>query len=192
MAQLVEFFGDSRVADTAALLRGDLPQQLDRLLLTSHSVSEIYSRLGEFLLQAVAVDGMWLGSPDENEQVQYHYSAGDGVAEFLDSGTILLDQNADSPLAHAWRTGMPQFARRLDGSSNLLPGAFWLERGLRFGWRSSCAIPIAGEAGKRDILILYSKRPDVLWQRIYTAICAAVAQPARLRVGTAAAIGRDA
>ena len=159
MAQLVEFFGDSSVAGMPALLHGDLPQQLDRLLLTSHSVSELYARLGEFLLQAVAVDGMWLGSPDENEQVQYHYSAGDGVAEFLGSETILIDQNADSPLAHAWRTGTPQFACDWTDQSNHLPGDFWRERGLRFGWRSSCAIPIAGESGKRDILILYSKRP---------------------------------
>ena len=68
MAQLIEFFGDGRVENTPALLREDLPQQLDRLLLTSHSVAELYSRLGEFLLQNVAVDGMWLGSPDENER----------------------------------------------------------------------------------------------------------------------------
>ena len=159
MAQLVEFFGDSRVESTPALLRGDLPQQLNRLLLTSHSVAELYSRLGEFLLQAVAVDGMWLGSPDEHERVEYQYSAGNGVAEFLESETILIDENLDSPLALAWRTGTPQFASDWTDSRSHLPGDFWRKRGLRFGWRSSCAIPIAGESGKRDILILYSKRP---------------------------------
>jgi diguanylate cyclase (GGDEF)-like protein/PAS domain S-box-containing protein len=160
MAQLVEFFGDRRVVSTPAFLRGDLPMHLDRLLLTSRSVSELYSRLGEFLLHAVAVDGMWLGSPDENEQVQYHYSAGDGVAEFLDTETILIDENVDGPLARAWRTGVPQFACDWTDQSKPLPSAFWRERGLQFGWRSSCAIPIAGESGKRDILILYSKRPQ--------------------------------
>ncbi|MFZ0519042.1 MAG: EAL domain-containing protein [Acidobacteriaceae bacterium] len=159
MAQLVEFFGDRRVESTPALLRDDLPEQLDRLLLTSRSVSELYSCLGEFLLQNVAVDGMWLGSPDENERVQSHYSAGDGVAEFLDPETILIDENSDSPLAHAWRTGIPQIASDWTVKESHLPGAYWRERGLRFGWRSSCAIPIAGESGKRDILILYSKRP---------------------------------
>ena len=156
--KLVEFLGGSHVARTPALLRGTLPQQLDRLLLTSHSVAELYSRLGEFLLRAGAVNGMWLGSPDENGQVQYHYSAGEGVAEFLDTETILIDENADSPLAHAWRTGTPQFACDWTDPSNQLPSAFWRERGLQFGWRSSCAIPISGESGKRDILILYSKR----------------------------------
>lgn len=159
MAQLVEFFGDSRVENTPPLLRGDLPQQLDRLLLTSRSVAELYSRLGEFLLQTVVVDGMWLGSPDENERVQYQYSAGNGVAEFLEGETILIDDNLDSPLARAWRTSTPQFASDWTDSRSHLPGIFWRERGLRFGWRSSCAIPIAGESGKRDILILYSKRP---------------------------------
>ncbi len=159
MAQLVELFGNGLTATTPALLSGDLPQQLDRLLLTSHSVTELYSRLGEFLLQTVAVDGMWLGSPDENGQVQYHYFAGDHVATFLGTDAILIDENADSPLAHAWRTGIPQFASDWTMKENHLPCAFWRERGLLFGWRSSCAIPIAGECGKRDILILYSKRP---------------------------------
>ncbi|HTU51692.1 MAG TPA: EAL domain-containing protein [Acidobacteriaceae bacterium] len=159
MAQLVEFFGDSRIENTPPLLRGDLPQQLDRLLLTSRSVSELYSRLGEFLLQIVAVDGMWLGSPDEHGRVQYHHSAGDGVAEFLGTEAILIDENANSPLAHAWRTGTPEFACDWTDPRSHLPGEFWRERGLRFGWKSSCAIPIAGESGKRDIFILYSKRP---------------------------------
>ncbi len=159
MAQLVEFFDDRHVSGTPALLNGDLPQHLDRLLLTSHSVAELYARLGEFLLHSVGVDGMWLGSPDENEQVQHHYSAGDGVSEFLDTETILIGENVDSPLAHAWRTGTPQFACDWMDQSTPLPSAFWRERGLQFGWRSSCAIPITGESGKRDILILYSKRP---------------------------------
>ena len=129
MAQLVEFFGDRRVESTPALLRDDLPEQLDRLLLTSRSVSELYSCLGEFLLQNVAVDGMWLGSPDENERVQSHYSAGDGVAEFLDTETILIDENSDSPLAHAWRTGIPQIASDWTVKESHLPGAYWRERG---------------------------------------------------------------
>ena len=95
----------------------------------------------------------------KTKRVQSHYSAGDGVAEFLDTETILIDENSDSPLAHAWRTGIPQFASDWTVKESRLPGAFWRERGLRFGWRSSCAIPITGESGKRDILILYSKRP---------------------------------
>lgn len=158
MAQLVEFLSDSRVASTPALLHGDVPQQLDRLLLTSRSVTEIYSRLGEFLLQSVAVDGMWLGSPDDNKKICSHFAAGEGVAEFLGDEPILVDENAESPLAHAWRMGVPQFASDWTDGQNHMPDGFWRERGLRFGWRSSCAIPISGESGKRDILILYSRR----------------------------------
>jgi len=160
MAQFIQFFDGSRVSGTPALLHDNLLQQLNRLLLTSHSVGELYSRLGEFLVESVAVDGMWLGSPDENERVQCHYSVGDGVTEFLDAETILIDENIDSPLARAWRTGVPQFACDWTDQSQPLPSEFWRERGLQFGWRSSCAIPITGESGKRDILILYSKRPQ--------------------------------
>jgi diguanylate cyclase (GGDEF)-like protein/PAS domain S-box-containing protein len=159
MAQLVETFGDGHSSSLLAIPLGDLPQQLDRLLLTSPSVSELYSRLGEFLLQTVAVDGVWLGSPDDEEKVHCHFSAGEGVAEFLKAETIRIVDNADSPLARAWQTGIPQFASDWEDKRNHLPGAFWRDRGLRFGWRSSCAVPISGDAGKRDVLILYSRRP---------------------------------
>jgi diguanylate cyclase (GGDEF)-like protein/PAS domain S-box-containing protein len=160
MAQLVEFFGDFQSRDLLAISQGDLPQQLDRLLLTVPSISELYSRLGEFLLQVVAVDGVWLGSPDEEEKVRCHFLAGAGVEEFLAASPILIDQNSDSPLAQAWRTGIPQFAFDWRNEQDRLPNPFWRERGLRFGWRSSCAIPISGAGGKRDILVLYSKRPN--------------------------------
>ena len=160
MAQLVEFFGDFQSRDLLAISQGDLPQQLDRLLLTVPSISELYSRLGEFLLQVVAVDGVWLGSPDEEEKVRCHFLAGAGVEEFLAASPILIDQNSDSPLAQAWRTGIPQFAFDWRNEQDRLPNPFWRERGVRFGWRSSCAIPISGAGGKRDILVLYSKRPN--------------------------------
>ena len=163
MAQLAKFFGDFQSRDDddlPAILQGDLPQLLDRLLLTVPSISELYSRLGEFLLQAVAVDGVWLGSPDEEEKVRCHFSAGAGVKEFLAAGPVLIDENSDSPLDRAWRTGVPQFALDWTDDRDRLPSAFWRERGLRFGWRSSCAIPISGTAGKHDILVLYSKRPN--------------------------------
>jgi PAS domain S-box-containing protein len=159
MAQPVEFFRDGRSSSPLGISQGDLPQQLDRLLLTSPSISEFYSRLGEFLLQTVAVDGVWLGSPDDQEKVHCHFLAGEGVARFLEAETIWIDDNADSPLARAWRTGIPQFVSDWTDQRNHLPGAFWRERGLRFGWRSSCAIPISGDAGKRDVLILYSRHP---------------------------------
>jgi diguanylate cyclase (GGDEF)-like protein/PAS domain S-box-containing protein len=159
MAQPVEFFRDGRSSSLLWISQGDWPQQLDRLLLTSPSISELYSRLGEFLLQTVAVDGVWLGSPDDQEKVHCHFSAGEGVARFLEAETIWIDDNADSPLARAWRTGIPQFASDWTDQRNHLPGAFWRERRLRFGWRSSCAIPISGDAGKRDVLILYSRHP---------------------------------
>ncbi len=160
MAQLVEFFGDFQSRDLLAISQGDMPQQLNRLLLTVPSISELYSRLGEFLLQVVAVDGVWLGSPDKEEKIHCHFSAGAGVEEYLAAGAILIDENSDSPLDRAWRTATPEFALDWKNEQDRLPNPFWRERGLRFGWRSSCAIPISGAGGKRDILVLYSKRPN--------------------------------
>ncbi|MHB1840081.1 MAG: bifunctional diguanylate cyclase/phosphodiesterase [Acidobacteriaceae bacterium] len=158
MAHRVEFFGDFQPHDLLAISQRDLPQLLDRLLLTVPSISELYSRLGEFLLHVVKVDGVWLGSPDEEEKVRCHFSAGAGVEKYLAAETIRIDRKSDSPLDRAWRTGIPQFALDWTDDQDHLPNAFWRERGLRFGWRSSCAIPISGAGGKRDILVLYSKR----------------------------------
>ncbi|MHB1935265.1 MAG: EAL domain-containing protein [Acidobacteriaceae bacterium] len=158
MAQLVELFGDCPTSGPLAIQQGDLPQQLDRLLLTVPSVSDLYSRLGEFLLKVVAVDAVWLGSPDDHGKVRCHFTAGAGIEEYLAAETIQIDGKSDSPLARAWRTATPQFALDWTDEREHLPGAFWRERGLRFGWRSSCAIPVSGAAGKRDILVLYSKR----------------------------------
>jgi diguanylate cyclase (GGDEF)-like protein/PAS domain S-box-containing protein len=161
MAQIIEFSGDSPASGPlATIARGDLPQQLDRLLLTVSSISELYSLLGNFLLEVVGVEGVWLGSPDEQKKVRCHFTAGAGVEEFLSAATILLDDNADSPVARAWRTSIPQLALDWADDQDHLPSAYWRERGLRFGWRSSCAIPISGTAGKCDILVLYSKRPN--------------------------------
>ncbi|MGO8720696.1 MAG: EAL domain-containing protein [Acidobacteriaceae bacterium] len=140
--------------------RLDLPQQLDRLLLTVPSVSTLYSRLGDFLLDVVEVDGVWLGSPDEKGTVHYDFSAGAGVGEYLSGATIRIAASPDTPLARAWHTGIPEFLPDWMENDNSVPSPYWRKRGLRFGWRSSCAIPISGAAGKRDILILYSKRPN--------------------------------
>jgi diguanylate cyclase (GGDEF)-like protein/PAS domain S-box-containing protein len=169
MAQLVEFSLDPPASDPLAISRGSLPKQLDHLLLTVPSISALYSLLSKFLLEVVELDGVWLGSLDEQEQVTCHFSAGEGVAEFLSTGTIALDENLDSPVARAWRTNIPQFVLDWADDQEHLPCAYWRERGLHFGWRSSCAIPVSGAAGKRDVLVLYSKRPrffgkGYIWQ----------------------------
>ncbi len=158
MAQLVESFGDRQSSEPFTIPFGDLPQRLDRLMLTVPSISELYSRLGDFLLHVVKVDGVWLGSPDEQKKVLCHFSAGEGVERFLSAGAIQIDENSNGPLARAWRTRIPQFALDWTDDQDHLPSAFWRERGLRFGWRSSCAIPVSGTGGQRDILVLYSKR----------------------------------
>ena len=97
MAQLVESFGDRQSSEPFTIPFGDLPQRLDRLLLTVPSISELYSRLGDFLLHVVKVDGVWLGSPDEQKKVLCHFSAGEGVERFLSAGAIQIDENSNGP-----------------------------------------------------------------------------------------------
>lgn len=159
MAQLVEIFGDPHSSGPFAIPRSDLAQQLDRLLLTVPSVSVLYSRLGEFLMNIVELDGVWLGSPDEQGYMHYDFLVGEGVEEYLSGAPIRIGEIPDTPLALAWHSGIPQFLSDwMENDSSVSP-PYWRERGLRFGWRSSCAFPVTGAAGNRDVLILYSKRP---------------------------------
>ncbi len=164
MAELIKTFENFSLSDAAIAQVGELPAQLDRLLLTVPSIATLFPLLADFLLNIVEVDGVWLGAPDEQQAVAYHFVAGEGVQEFLAGGTIRIDDNPHSALSLAWRTGIPQFALDWTSPENPLPGGFWLERGLRFGWRSSCAVPVSGNAGQRDILILYSKRQNFFAQ----------------------------
>lgn len=135
----------------------DLPIKLDRLLLNSVSTAELYSRLTEFLLQISGIDGVWLGSPNPNGLVQHHFVSGDGMEEYLKGKAIYLSPSSVSPLHRCLKTGKPEYINDWANPEEPGPMAYWRERGLRFGWRSSCAIPVSSSGGDQDVLILYSK-----------------------------------
>lgn len=136
----------------------ELTTQLDQLLLTVPSLASLYPRLAEFLLQSVEVNGMWLGTPDRDGKIRHVFTAGEGVAEFLAGGPV-HPKSTDSPLATACETGEPQFVLDWAADHGFLPSPFWRKRGLIFGWRSSCIVPIDRRQGQRDILVLYSRTP---------------------------------
>lgn len=141
----------------------ELPTQLDHLLLTVPSLAALYPRLSDFLLRTVEVDGVWLGSRDDQGRVRHHFAAGEGVEEYLAGGTI-QPKRTDGPLTRAWRTGDPQFIADWAAKDGFQPSSFWRNRGLSFGWRSSCIVPVDSADGKREMLVLYSKRPHFFAQ----------------------------
>jgi diguanylate cyclase (GGDEF)-like protein/PAS domain S-box-containing protein len=146
----------------------ELPAQIDHLLLTSPTVEELYSRLMDFLMQIDGIAGAWLGHPDEQGVVHPKASGGAMTAEYLSGAPVYLLDNLDSPLARAWITGETQCIADWADLREIGDLSFWRERGLHFGWRSSCAIPIIhGSTQQRDALLLYSKevnffaRPEI-------------------------------
>lgn len=141
----------------------ELPAQLDHLLLTAPTVAALYSRLTQFLLNTPGIAGVWLGSPDEQDNVRYHITAGDGVEEYLSGGTICLRDYPDNPIARACATGRPQFFADW-ADPKVFRSPFWRERGVRFGWRSSCAVPVIVTGTQRDVLTLYSKQVNFFAQ----------------------------
>lgn len=141
----------------------ELPAELDHLLLTAPTVAALYSRLTEFLLRTPGVAGVWLGSPDEEDIVRYHFTAGDGVEQYLAGGPISLRDYPDNPIARACTTGQPQFFADW-ADPKVFRSPFWRERGVRFGWRSSCAIPVIVTGEQRDVLTLYSKQVNFFAQ----------------------------
>ncbi len=147
----------SQEQESAHRLR-ELPFQLDRLLLLVTSIDMLYPCLAEFLLKTVAIDGLWLGTPSQDGTIHHAFVCGDGVTEYLAGNVIHLRENLHSPLLRSWKTGEPEYTNNWADPDDPGLTAFWRERGLRFGWRSSCAVPVTGSAGQRDILVLYSKR----------------------------------
>lgn len=141
----------------------ELPSQLDHLLLTAPTVAALYARLTEFLLNTPGIAGVWLGSPDERDIVRYHFTAGEGVEEYLAGGPIQLRDYPDNPIARACATGQPQFFADW-ADPKVFRSPFWRERGVRFGWRSSCAIPVIVTGAQRDVLTLYSKQVNFFAQ----------------------------
>lgn len=142
----------------------DLPVELDRLLLAVPSTTALYPQLSEFLLRVVKVDGLWLGAPDQHGLMQFHFAAGEGVEEYLSPGGIRLGGNPHCPMTFAWNTGVPQFVPDWTDPNSQSLTPFWRERGLATGWRSSCAIPVAGATVQRYVLILYSKEVNFFGQ----------------------------
>ncbi len=138
--------------------------QLDQMLVAVPTIAELYPRLMDFLLQIDGVDGGWLGHPDEQGIVHPEAESDAATGKYLDGAPIYLLDNLDSPLARAWITGEAQFLTDWSKPGEMKPLPFWRERGLRFGWRSSCAVPVTGVTGHRDILLLYSKQLDFFGQ----------------------------
>lgn len=147
----------SEARESAHRLR-ELSAKLDQLLLSVTSIDTLYPRLAEFLLKTVAIDGLWLGTPSHDGTIHNAFAYGDGVTEYLTGNVIHLRENLHSPLLRSWKTGEPEYTNNWADPDEPGPTAFWRERGLRFGWRSSCAIPVTGTREQREILVLYSKQ----------------------------------
>lgn len=145
-----------RAASTSQTL--ELPIQLDHLLLTVPSIAALYSRLTEFLLRIPGIAGAWLGSCDPQGVMRAYFSAGEGVQVYVAGEPFPLMEYPDNPITRAWTTGQPHFLGDWEGEGKKLRNSYWQQRGMEYGWRSSCSIPFEAAGKQRDILTLYSKR----------------------------------
>lgn len=146
-----------RVHSSPAGAHSDLPAQLDRLLLTVSQDKDLYPHLCRFLCRVPGLDGAWLGRPDSEGTVHIHATAGDGTEKYLAGAPICLGNDTQSPLGRAWITGETQFIADYSDPQEARLRPYWQQRAQEFGWRSSCAIPVAGTLGQREVLVLYSK-----------------------------------
>jgi len=138
----------------------DLSAKIDHLLLTATSIEDLYTRLMDFLIEIDGVAGAWLGRPDDQGILRPQATGGATTEDYLSAAPIHLLDNLDGPLARAWITGEIQTVADWSEPGEIRPLNFWRERGLRFGWRSSCCIPTAGAKEQQDVLLLYSNEVD--------------------------------
>ncbi len=141
----------------------ELPALLDRLLLTSPSVAQLYPELTRFLANIDGVDGAWIGRADHGtgDSLTLHPQAiaGEAVREYLAGAPVLLLDNPASPVARAWQEGETQFVADLLAPNASHQTPYWRSRAIQFGWQSVCAVPVTQASGDRLILVLYSRRP---------------------------------
>jgi EAL domain-containing protein (putative c-di-GMP-specific phosphodiesterase class I) len=115
------------------------------------------------------LDGMevcFFGRTDECDRIQYEIGAGSGfeavAALTALSGQPLVratDDEAEGqgPLGRAWRSGEVQRCDSYETDPTVVP---WRPTARRFGWRSSAAVPLAGQRGStRAVLSLQANVP---------------------------------
>lgn len=135
----------------------DLLLHLDHLLVGADSEATMVPQIMDFLIQGGGVDGAWLGHPDSNGKIVFTASAGEGMAEYLATITIGVDDDTpegQGPAGRAWRTKEVQITPDWGEDSSIGP---WRKQARPFGWNSSAAIPLVDSGGRRRILALMSR-----------------------------------
>ncbi|MHB8247445.1 MAG: EAL domain-containing protein [Acidithiobacillus sp.] len=134
----------------------DLLLHLDHLLVGADSEATMLPQIMDFLIRGGGVDGAWLGHPDSNGKIVFTASAGEGMAEYLATITISIDDTPEGqgPAGRAWRTKEVQITPDWGDDSSIGP---WREQAQPFGWNSSAAIPLVDSGGRRRILALMSR-----------------------------------
>lgn len=147
-----------RQAMLEALTHANVATELDLLLLSVIEEPVLYPELLEFLLQRAGLDGVWLGHRGSDGALVFDAAAGKGMAAYLDSTLIRLDDSDEQqgPVALAWQSGMPQIVT--DWTTDPRTAA-WREAGSKAGWHGHATLPVQGSDGRRDLLALYSRQP---------------------------------
>ncbi|MBI5607712.1 MAG: PAS domain S-box protein [Deltaproteobacteria bacterium] len=117
---------------------------------------------------AVKVDGIelaWVGMLDDHQQVAPVAAAGRGQA-YLDGLHITAipgDPHSDGPTGTAIRENRPYWCHDFLQDARLSP---WRERGRRFGWKSSAALPLCRNGRPVGALTLYMCDAQLLTDKV--------------------------
>ena len=146
-------------ATLEALAHANVATELDLLLLSSDQESVLYPELLEFLLHRAGLDAVWLGHRGSEGELVFDAIDGVGMEAYLADVTIGFDGDAheQGPVVLAWNSGMPQIVP--DWATDPRTVA-WREAGARAGWRGGAVLPVQGADGRRDLLAMYSRKPD--------------------------------
>lgn len=111
-------------------------------IVRSTSEQELFQQVCKATVEFGGMKMVWIGLLDESsQQVKPVASYGEGT-EYLEG--ILISDSADEPSGHgptgtAIREGQPVWCQDFLNDIHTLP---WHERGAKFGWHSSAAVPI--------------------------------------------------
>ncbi|AOU97940.1 hypothetical protein BI364_08170 [Acidihalobacter yilgarnensis] len=136
--------------------------RLSVLLARARSADGLLAGLAP-LLADWGVEDYWLGSVNPDGRIVCEYANSDDMTDYVAELSLRWDEGpwAQGPSGLAVRTDRPMYIPDWQETDDATP---WQATLVRFGWRSSAALPLRIDAS-RQILALYSRTPGTFGHR---------------------------
>jgi HD-GYP domain-containing protein (c-di-GMP phosphodiesterase class II) len=139
--------------------------QVCSAILNSTSEDELFPRICKAAVESGPFLLAWIGMVDSNDQVRVVAQFGTG-SDYLDGLSVSTKRGTQfsmGPTGTAIRGGRAVWCQDFQSDPMTKP---WHERGMRFGWRSSAALPLFRDARAIGALSLYAHTTNAFTEKV--------------------------